>query len=157
MHYCLFTNVTSISHALSKNDICAMSMYRIKECEHIINPYNFPCSHLSPSFFYVDGNRSPTIMDHLITHEITIPSAINQHWHSFSVIRTLAFKWPAVRGKYLVSIGDFTKYGQPGPRPDPTLRVEIAHFQLWGEGILRMRSEYRFLHILSIHLRTTVK
>ena len=31
-------------------------------------------------------------------------------------------------------IGDFTKYGQPVPRPDPTRGVGIAHFQLWGEG-----------------------
>ena len=30
--------------------------------------------------------------------------------------------------------GDFTKYGQPVPRPDPTRGVGIAHFQLWGEG-----------------------
>ena len=29
-------------------------------------------------------------------------------------------------------IGDFTKYGQPVPRPDPTWGVGIAHFQLWG-------------------------
>ena len=29
-------------------------------------------------------------------------------------------------------IGDFTKYGQPVPRPDPTRGVGIAHFQLWG-------------------------
>ena len=28
--------------------------------------------------------------------------------------------------------GDFTKYGQPVPRPDPTQGVRIAHFQLWG-------------------------
>ena len=28
--------------------------------------------------------------------------------------------------------GDFTKYGQPVPRPDPTWGVGIAHFQLWG-------------------------
>ena len=28
--------------------------------------------------------------------------------------------------------GDFTKHGQPVPRPDPTWGVGIAHFQLWG-------------------------
>ena len=30
------------------------------------------------------------------------------------------------------AIGDFTKYGQPVPHPDPTWRVGILHFQLWG-------------------------
>ena len=31
-----------------------------------------------------------------------------------------------------ISNGDFTKYGQPVPRPDPTWGVGIAHYQLWG-------------------------
>ena len=29
-------------------------------------------------------------------------------------------------------IGDFTKYGHPVPRFDPTRGVGIAHFQFWG-------------------------
>ena len=34
---------------------------------------------------------------------------------------------------YKVSIiGDFTKYGQPVHRPNPTRGVGIVHFQLWG-------------------------
>ena len=28
--------------------------------------------------------------------------------------------------------GDFTKYGQPVPRPDPTWGVGLGHVQLWG-------------------------
>ena len=32
----------------------------------------------------------------------------------------------------VVVTGDFTKYGQPVPRPNPTWRIGIAHFQLWG-------------------------
>ena len=40
--------------------------------------------------------------------------------------------------------GDFTKHGQPVPRPDPTWYVGITHFQLWGEGIPHVLKQYRF-------------
>ena len=42
----------------------------------------------------------------------------------------LALSWLYIIA-YVIS-GDFTKYGQPVPRPDPTWGVGIAQYQLWG-------------------------
>ena len=53
---------------------------------------------------------------------------------SAMIYQTTRWEWPArwqSEGGLWIS-GDFTKYGQPVPRPDPTWGVGIAHFQLWG-------------------------
>ena len=47
-------------------------------------------------------------------------------------------------------IGDFTKYGQPVPQPDPTRRVGIAYCLLWRRRHPSHDSGAVFLHLISM-------
>ena len=68
---------------------------------------------------------------------------VSQAWDSSLIITRVheschhdvwcqAIGYVTSRHQQPTGIGDFTKYGQPVPRPDPTWGVGIVHFQLWG-------------------------
>ena len=72
-----------------------------------------------------------TDVQHL-TYELTEWQNLQHPFDRNTHMARKDWMWSFMARHPTLTIGDFTKYGQPVPRPDPTWGVGIAHFQLWG-------------------------
>ena len=75
--------------------------------------------------WYTNNTYKPIQYSTIQIHVRSSPVSMVRERITWLAELTWVEPWPA-------NIGDFTKYGQSVPRPDPTRGVGIAHFQLWG-------------------------